>query len=100
MGSTHYAHPGEILGRVFLSDYGLSVNAAAKAMNMPRQRLGDVVKGKRAITAETALCLGRFFGNSAQFWLNLQTHYDLAEAEAVAGSRLERIQPVESIVES
>ena len=97
MGTTHYSHPGVILGRVFLADYGLSVNAAAKAMHMPRQRLGDVVRGRRAITAETALCLGRFFGNTPQFWLNLQTHYDLAEAEAGAADRLSRIQPAEAI---
>jgi addiction module HigA family antidote len=98
MASTHYSHPGKILQRVFLADYGLSVNAAAKAMGLSRQRLSDVVKGNRAITAETALCLGRFFGNSPQFWLNLQTHYDLAEAEITSRLRLKKIVPVTAIV--
>jgi len=94
MGRTHYAHPGEILKEDFLAEYNLSVSSAAKAMSLPRTRLNDVVLGRRDITAETALCLGKFFGNGAEFWLNLQSHYNLAEARASAHKRLSRIKPL------
>src|SRR5579863_9927255 len=82
MKKTHYLHPGEILKIEFLDEYGLSVKAAAEAMRMPRSRLNDIVRGTRGITADTALRLSRYFGRSAQFWMDLQTHYDLVEAEA------------------
>jgi antitoxin HigA-1 len=82
MGKTHYFHPGKILKIEFLDEYGLSVKAAAEAMHMPRSRLNDIVRGTRGITADTALRLSRYFGRSARFWMDLQSHYDLAEAEA------------------
>ena len=91
MAKTHFSHPGGILKRQFLAEYGLSVNAAAKAMDIPRSRLNDIVLGKRGITPETALRLGRLFGNSAAFWLNLQSHYDLEEAKGKAGKTLDKI---------
>ena len=98
MSHTHYAHPGEILKEDFLADYGLSVSAAASAMGLARTRLNDITRGRRGISAETALCLGTFFGNGPEFWLNLQSHYDLAEAKAaIAKDRLRRIRPVEEI---
>lgn len=93
MAKTHYSHPGSILKRVFLEEYGLSVSAAAKAMGLPRTRLNDIVRQRRDITAKTALCLGKYFGNGAVFWLNLQTRYDLALAEAESKSKLSRIVP-------
>ena len=94
MAKTHFSHPGGILKRQFLVEYDLSVNAAAKAMDIPRTRLNDIVQGKRSITPETALRLGRLFGNGAAFWLNMQSHYDLAEAEAKAGKTLNKIHAV------
>jgi addiction module HigA family antidote len=93
MTRTHFSHPGGILKREFLAEYGLSVNAAAKAMNIPRTRLNDIVRGKRGITPGTALRLGRLFDNGAAFWVNLQAHYDLAEATAGAGTTLKKIMP-------
>jgi antitoxin HigA-1 len=95
MAKTHFSHPGGILKRQFLAEYNLSVNAAAKAMDIPRTRLNDIVLGKRGITPGTALRLGRLFGNGAAFWLNLQSHYDLAEAEAEAGKTLNKIRAVD-----
>ncbi|NTU77069.1 MAG: HigA family addiction module antidote protein [Alphaproteobacteria bacterium] len=96
MAKTHFSHPGGILKRQFLSEYNLSVSAAAKAMNIPRTRLNDIVLCRRGITPETALRLGKLFGNGAAFWLNLQSHYDLAEAEAKAGKALNHIHSVTS----
>ncbi|MGE4350718.1 MAG: HigA family addiction module antitoxin [Bdellovibrionales bacterium] len=82
MKHTHYVHPGEILKTDYLEGYGLSVKAAAEAMDIPRTRLNDIVLGRRGISADTALRLARLFGGEAIFWSNLQAHYDLAEAEA------------------
>jgi antitoxin HigA-1 len=94
MTKTHFSHPGGILKRQFLAEWGLSVSAAAKAMDVPRTRLNDIVLGRRGITPETALRLGRLFDNDAAFWLNLQSHYDLAAARVKAGKTLNKIHPV------
>ena len=75
-------HPGEILKEDFLVDYGLTQYALAKALKIPQSRLTDIVKGRRSITADTALRLARYYGNSAEFWLGLQSIYDLAAADA------------------
>ncbi len=83
-------HPGEILQEEFLDPMGLSQNRVALAMRVPARRINEIVHGKRRITADTALRLGRFFGMSAQFWMNLQTRYDLDAAEDALGDRLER----------
>lgn len=66
----------------FLSDYGLTQYALAKALKIPHSRVTDIVKGRRGITADTALRLARYFQNSAEFWLNLQAEYDLRTADA------------------
>lgn len=95
MSKTHYQHPGGILKRMFLDEYGITVGAAAKATGMTRARLNEITRGERSITADTALRLAALFGNSAQFWMNLQSHYDLAQAEAKAGKALRKIQTVE-----
>jgi addiction module HigA family antidote len=81
-------HPGRILKRE-LSARGLSANRFALALRVPSGRITQILNGKRGISAETALRLGRYFGNSAQFWLNLQTKYDLAMLENDIGSRLD-----------
>jgi antitoxin HigA-1 len=72
--------PGEMLKEEFLQEYGLSQNQLAKAVGISPNRIADIVNNRRRITADTALRLGLFFGNSPEFWLNLQTHYDLKTA--------------------
>lgn len=80
-------HPGRILKDELLAR-NLSANAVARALRVPSERIADILNGKRAISAETALRLGRFFGNDAQFWVNLQMRYDLAVAERAVGKRV------------
>ena len=83
-------HPGEILLEEFLKPMGISQYRLAKDISVPQRRIGEIVQGKRAITADTALRLGRFFGMEAQFWLNLQARYDLLRAEDELSSRLKK----------
>lgn len=73
--------PGEILQEEFLQPLGLSVNALAKALHVPANRILAIVKNQRGITADTALRLGRYFGSTPQFWMNLQQNYELARAK-------------------
>lgn len=80
-------HPGRILRRE-LTARELSANKLALALHVPSGRITSILNGKRAITPETALRLGRYFGNSPQFWMNLQTRYDLTVAEHELGSRI------------
>jgi addiction module HigA family antidote len=94
---THYpagapirpVHPGETL-REELADRGLSASALALRLRVPANRLGAIINGERAISAETALRLGRYFGTGATFWMNLQAQYDLAVAERDLGARIAR----------
>jgi addiction module HigA family antidote len=72
--------PGEILKEEFLAEYALSQNQLAKAIGISPNRIAEIVNNRRRITADTALRLGLYFGNSPEFWLNLQTHYDLKMA--------------------
>ena len=81
-------HPGEILQEEFLVPMGLSQNQVALAIGVPARRINEIVLGKRAITADTALRLGAYFGMDAQFWINLQSHYDLERARDALGERL------------
>ncbi|HPG41702.1 MAG TPA: HigA family addiction module antitoxin [bacterium] len=83
-------HPGEILKEEFLDPMALSQYRLAKDINVPPRRINEIVHGKRAITADTALRLGRLFGMSPQFWINLQTHYDLEIAMDKIGEQLEQ----------
>jgi len=73
--------PGEILNEEFLTAYGLSQNKLAKAIGISPNRIAEVVNNRRRITADTALRLSLYFGNSPEFWMNLQTHYDLKMAQ-------------------
>lgn len=82
-------HPGEILMEEFLEPMGISQYKLAKNINVPPRRINEIVHGKRAITADTALRLAKFFDTSAQFWLNLQSHYDLEIQEDILADRLE-----------
>ena len=83
-------HPGEILLEEFLKPMAITQYRLAKSISVPQRRIGEIVHGKRAITADTALRLGRFFGMEAQFWLNLQSRYDLLAAEEILADRVER----------
>jgi addiction module HigA family antidote len=82
-------HPGEILMGEFLEPMGISQYRLAKDISVPPRRINEIVHGKRSITADTALRLGRFFGISPQFWLNLQTRYDLEMTEDLLEDRLD-----------
>ena len=83
MGQIEFAPvtPGEMLKDEFLAEYGLSQNQLAKAVGISPNRIAEIVTHRRRITAATALRLGLYFGNSPEFWLNLQTHYDLKLAK-------------------
>ncbi|MFO8091002.1 MAG: HigA family addiction module antitoxin [Desulfatiglandaceae bacterium] len=82
-------HPGEILMEEFLKPMGISQYRLAKDISVPPRRINEIVHGKRSITADTALRLGRFFAMSPQFWLNLQTRYDLEMTEDFLANRLD-----------
>jgi len=81
-------HPGEILADE-LKELGMSANALALALRVPANRIGAILKGRRAVSADTALRLARFFGTSAESWMNLQTMYDLTKARAESGRKIE-----------
>ena len=83
-------HPGEVLLEEFILPMNLSQNRLAIDIGVDARRINEIVLGKRAITADTALRLSRFFGNSPQFWMGLQSQYDLDVAEDQLGKRLDR----------
>lgn len=83
-------HPGEVLQEEFLKPLGISQYRLAKDISVPPRRINEIVQGKRAITADTALRLARYFGTSDRFWLNLQTRYDLEVERDRLGARLQR----------
>lgn len=90
-------HPGEILREEFLVPLGMSANALAMALRVPAPRINDIVRERRAISPDTALRLARFFKTTAQFWLNLQSSFDLKQIESEQGKKIEReIRPLES----
>lgn len=82
-------HPGEHLAE-FLDEMGISQYRLAHDISVPPRRINEIVKGKRSVTADTALRLGRYFGMSAQFWMNLQDRYELEVAERELGGRLDQ----------
>ena len=83
-------HPGEILLEEFLKPLGISQYRLAKDINVPARRINEIVLGKRAISADTALRLARYFGLSERFWINLQTRYDLEKEKDKLQDRLEK----------
>ena len=87
-------HPGEILLEEFLVPMDISQNALARAIAVPPRRVNEIVLGKRAITADTALRLARYFGTSEQFWMGLQSDFDLEEARKQLGRKIESIERV------
>ncbi|MBV9595158.1 MAG: HigA family addiction module antidote protein [Actinobacteria bacterium] len=87
-------HPGEVLMEDFIRGLGISQNKVAVAIGVPPRRINEIVHGKRSVTADTALRLGRYFGTSAQFWLNLQDFYDLDVHSDSIRTQLEAIEPL------
>jgi len=81
-------HPGEVLQEEFLIPMGISQNRIAREIAVPPRRINEIVHGNRAVTADTALRLARYFGTSEQFWMGLQADYDLEEARVKLGNRL------------
>jgi addiction module HigA family antidote len=86
-------HPGEILREEFLLPMQLTPNALAQACGVPRTRIERLAREETPVTADTALRLARYFGTSAEFWMNLQAHHDLERAEDAAAVSLRKIQP-------
>ena len=83
-------HPGEVLFEEFLVPMGIGQNRIARDMGVPPRRINEIVRGKRAITADTALRLARYFGTSEEFWMGLQADFALEEARNKLGSRLQQ----------
>ncbi len=83
-------HPGEVLLEDFMKPLEITQYALAKAINVSARRINEIVHGNRAITADTALRLGKYFGVHPQSWMNLQSHYDLEMAEQNLGDKLEK----------
>ncbi len=84
-------HPGEVLREEFLQPMGLTAHALSMALQVPAPRINDIVRERRAVTVDTALRLGKYFGTSAEFWVGLQTDYDMALARASMAQVLGRI---------
>jgi len=87
-------HPGEVLLEEFLKPLGISQNRLARAMDVPPRRINEIVHGKRAVTADTALRLARALGTTEQFWMGLQADYDLEEARKAARGDLEKVENI------
>lgn len=88
-------HPGEILNEEFLIPLGISAYKLAKETFIPQTRVSEIIKGNRRITADTALRLSKFFGNTPRFWLGLQNDYDLEAEETQKQKELSEIKPIE-----
>lgn len=88
-------HPGEILNEEFLIPLGITAYRLAKETFIPQTRVSEILKGNRRITADTALRLSKFFGNSPRFWLGLQNDYDLEEEGTLKENELNEIKPIE-----
>jgi len=89
-------HPGEILREEFLEPLGMSANALSMALRVPAPRINEVVRERRGVSTDTALRLARFFNTTPQFWLNLQTSFDLKETEMAVGKKIEQeIHPIQ-----
>jgi addiction module HigA family antidote len=84
------SHPGEILRHEFLEPLGMSANALATALRVPATRVGAILSGNRAVSADTAIRLARYFGTTPEFWMNLQSLHDLTKANAEVGRQIEQ----------
>jgi len=88
-------HPGEILEEEFLNPFKISAYRLAKETRLPRTRISEIIKGRRRITADTALRLSKFFGTSPDFWLGLQMEYDLREERSLIAKDINSIKTIE-----
>ncbi|MCQ9675731.1 HigA family addiction module antitoxin [Corynebacterium sp. BF-R-2] len=88
-------HPGEVLNEDFIKAFGITQHKLAMAIGVPPRRINEIVHGKRGITADTALRLGKYFGIEPQFWLNLQGRYELEVAEDSIAEEVNSIEPLE-----
>lgn len=93
MRKVAYPHPGEILLEEFLKPMGITQYRLAKEIGVPQRRIGEIVAGARAVTADTGLRLSRFFGMSDSFWIGLQMDYDAAKAHDALAKTLQKIKP-------
>lgn len=89
-------HPGEVLKHDFMEPFGLSATALAKATGVTPARINEIVRGRRGITAGTALRLAKYFGTDARSWMNLQARYEIALAETAVAGELRTIRPVQT----
>lgn len=87
-------HPGEVLMEDFIKGFGITQNKLAVAIGVPPRRINEIVHGKRGITADTAIRLGKYFGTTAEFWMNLQAHYELRIERGAIAAQLEAIEPI------
>ena len=88
-------HPGEILGEEFLKPLGISAHRLSLCTRVPATRISEILHGRRSVTSDTALRLARFFGTSAEFWINLQTNFDLSKARQEFQAAIEReVEPL------
>jgi addiction module HigA family antidote len=85
-------HPGEILNEEFLLPMNITAYRLAKETKISQTRISQIIKGQRSITVDTALRLAKFFGNSPEFWINLQNHHDLEESKQAIGNQLKQIK--------
>jgi len=94
MGNLNNIHPGEILQEEFLIPLSISAYRLAKETFLPQTRISEILKGRRRVTADTALRLSRYFGNSAKFWLGLQDDFDLEKSFELNEKEIENIQQI------
>lgn len=87
-------HPGEILSEEYIKPFGITANKLSKDLGIPQTRISEILKGTRRITADTALRLGKYFGNSAKFWLGLQDDFDLEEEILAKSDSINSIEPI------
>jgi antitoxin HigA-1 len=89
--------PGEILDEEFIKGFGISAYKLAKETKIPATRISEIIKGKRKITVDTALRFSRYFGNSAEFWLNIQNDYDLRVEKSILENDLKTINRIQKV---
>lgn len=98
MAKLKNVHPGEILSEEFLMAFNITAYKLAKDIEIPQTRISEIIKGNRRITADTALRLSKYFGNSAKFWLGLQDDYDIEEEVSTKASLLKSIKALDTKV--
>ena len=90
-------HPGEVIMEDFIEEFGITQNKLATAIGVPPRRINEIVHGKRGITADTAVRLAKYFGTSAELWMNLQSHYELRLERRALHEQLDNIVPLQSV---